>query len=286
VIVAETPETYRLVTQPDHASLAGDLADRWGGGSFETPTPRASVALSAHEHDAGWRAYDRRPRLGPEGAPRTFTEVPPAEWIDLYTAGIDAVADLNPYAGLLVSLHGAGLRRRRYGLSPEWSDTPDAFEAFVEREEARQDRLADRLAGEAGGDDGPLSTADRSLLSTLHETGSPPAGVESRLWRNYALLQAWDSFSLLLCARPDLPEREVIERVPTAPGNETTLHIRAVGDGQLALDPYPFRTTPVTLTVPVRHVPRRTDTDEDALLRAYYEAPRETLSVTLRPAGD
>lgn len=278
MIVAETADAYRLVTQPDHAALAGQFADRWGAEPFESLTPSPAVALAAHHHDAGWTAYDRRPRRSEDGSPRTFTEVPAAEWTELYERGIDAVADLDAYAGLLVSMHGSGLRRRRYGLSPTWPDTPEAFRAFVEREEARQTRLAERLRA-----DGALSDADRSLLATLHETGSYPDGTTSRLWHNYALLQAWDSLSLLLCLQADPPAEDAVESVPTRPGEDVTLTLRSSADGSVTLDPYPFDASPIRVTVPARRIPNRAYEREDALIDAYYAAPRETLAFDLRP---
>lgn len=46
-----------------------------------------------------------------------FTDIPAETWIDLYGDGIDTVIETDPYAGLLVSMHGSRLHRQRYGLS-------------------------------------------------------------------------------------------------------------------------------------------------------------------------
>ena len=68
MIVADLGDRYRFVTQPDHAALAGQFADRWGGAAAR-PVPFNSLVVAAYLHDAGWTDYDRRPRLDDDGEP-------------------------------------------------------------------------------------------------------------------------------------------------------------------------------------------------------------------------
>ena len=287
MIVAETAEAYRFVTQPDHAELAGTFAEHWGNEAFEAPGPPAAVVLAAHDHDDGWRAYDRRPHLHDDGTPVDFREMSADPWVDLYDEGIEAVASVDPYAGLLVSMHGAGLRNRRYGLSPGWPETAPAFEAFVEREEERQVELA-RSVRDA---EGPsrLDDVDLDLLAALHETGGPPdatLAAGSPLWRNYRLLQAWDTLSLSFCTSVSPPSYPKIDSIPTgAGGAEVSLSIEAEADGAFRVDPYPFDVDPLAASVPARTVAKDAFDDEAALFRAYYAATREPIEVTLR-AGE
>lgn len=269
MIVAETADRYQFVTQPAHAELAGQFADRWGSDAVAPPDPDAALSIAAYAHDTGWQAYDRRPRLGDDGTPVDFREMPADPWIDLYEEGIDAVVEMDSYAGLLVSMHGAGLRRRRYGLSPSWPVTPPAFEGFVNREETRQARLADALR-EAG----RLRASDVTLLSTLHDAGAAPGDVESRLWDGYTLLQAWDTLSLSFCVTPSPPGCGEVGPVPAADGETVSLSIDPV-DGAFHVDPYPFEASPVVVSVPVRTVRREAVGGEAALIRAYYRADRE-----------
>jgi hypothetical protein len=309
VIVADLGDRYQFVTQPDHADLAGQFADHWGG-AVARPDPFESLVVAAYCHDVGWETYDRRPRLDDEGEPVDFRGMPADPWIPLYEDGIDAVVDLDPYAGLLVSLHGTGLRNRRYGLSPEWPETPPAFEAFVEREEDRQQQLLDdRLAGEHGEggrhDDGSdparaLSAADESTLAAMHDPDHVPEDPDGRLWADYCRLQAWDALSLSFCITDTPPGYGEVGPVPTADGSETLSITRADPvdsqepvDGVFTVDPYPFDTVPLTVTVPTRTVDKAlvdgASVDEpvgeepSALARAYYGAGRETKSFRLRP---
>jgi len=281
VIVAESEDGFRFVTQPDHADLAGQFAERWGNDRFEPPGPYAACVLAAHDHDDGWAAFDRRPRLHDDGTPIDFREMSAEPWVDLYEEGIEAVAEADPYAGLLVSMHGAGLRNRRYGLSPNWPETGPGFRAFVDREEARQEGLARELR--AGGGPSRLSEADVDLLSTIHETGSAPSDTDSPLWRNYELLQAWDTLSLSFCTSVSPPSYPEVGSVPTgAAGSEVTLTLEATGDGAFRIDPYPFDEEPLEVMVPARSVREDAFDDEESLFRAYYWAERETRSFRIR----
>ena len=292
MIVAETEEAYRFVTQPDHAALAGRFAERWGNDRFDAPAPAATI-LAAHDHDDGWTAYDRRPHLHDDGTPVDFREMSADPWVDLYHDGIEAVAAVDPYAGLLVSMHGAGLRNRRYGLSPNWPETQPDFRAFVEREEERQAELARTIQdGDRGAVDGQprLSEADVELLSALHETGGPPEeslAAGSRLWRNYRLLQAWDTLSLSFCTSVSPPSYPEVGSVPTGEASaEVTLSVEALGEDEFGVEPYPFDVEPLSVSVPARTVRKEAFEDERGLFRAYYEAGTERMAFTLRqPPG-
>ncbi|QLH82879.1 DUF3891 family protein [Halosimplex pelagicum] len=290
MIVAETDEGYQFVTQPDHAALAGQFADAWGSPSFDRPDPFEPLVLAAYAHDTGWRTYDRRPHLV-DGEPVDFREMPADVWIALYDEGIDAVAGMDAYAGLLVSMHGAGLRNRRYGLSPEWPETPDEYREFVDREHRRQRRLLDGLLDD-GSDttdddrDSPVVEADRDLLRSLHADRRVPDDYDSRLWADYRRLQAWDTLSLSFCITDDPPGYGEVGAVPTSgPRDEATLSVTRVGAGEFTVDPYPFDESPLVVTVPVRTVTAPV-VDESSLARAYYAAGRETRRLTLRRVAE
>lgn len=281
MIVAETATGYQFVTQPAHAALAGQFADRWGTERFERPEPFAGLALAAYTHDDGWYDYDRRPHLDEAGEPVDFREMPAGTWIDLYEAGIDDVAATNAYAGLLVSMHGAGLRKQRYGLSPGWPATPAEFEGFLDREHRRQDELVAQLVQD---EHSPVTDADRTLLESLHDSNSVPDGYDGRLWPDYRRLQAWDELSLAFCTTGSPPGYREIDGVPTAgPTAGTTLSIAPTGGETYRIDPYPFETTPLRVSIPYRLVDEDAVADDESLVSAYYEGGRDTRSITLVP---
>src|SRR4029453_15589321 len=94
-----------------------------------------------------------------------------------YRAGIAAITDEDPYAGLLVSMHGAGIYRQRYGTDPALKLTraPEVqalVDAFVDRQERA---YPSRMEG---------------------------SGVDDELRRvDYERLQWSDRFSLAFCLR-------------------------------------------------------------------------------------
>jgi len=282
MIVTETAGGYQFVTQPAHARLAGRLADDWGGGRFDRPDPAAAVLVAAYNHDTGWWPYDSRPHLDGDGQPVDFREMPADVWTGLYDEGVETVAAVDRYAGLLVSMHGAGLRNQRYGLSPSWPETPPDYEPFVAGQERRQRELFEEIRTRGG----PVSDADDRLLAALHESGSPPDGARSALWRNYRLLQAWDTLSLSFCVTDSPPGYPRVDAVPTGPDRpDATLSVESVAADTYSVDPYPFESDPLELSVPVRTVDSGFDTDDD-LVAAYYRAGCERRPLTLVPAAD
>ena len=91
--------------------------------------------------------------------------------------GIAAVTDEDPYAGLLVSMHGAGIYRQRYGAQPELKlsragEVKELVEAFVAEQEASHPIRRDEI------------------------------GVtDEERWADYHRLQVYDRFSLFFCLK-------------------------------------------------------------------------------------
>ena len=102
-----------------------------------------------------------------------------------YRAGIAAITEQDPYAGLLVSMHGAGIYRRRYGLQPELQLTfadgarqqVDAFVAEQEGAFEAKDAELGVTAEQRREDYELLQMHDRiSLLFCMNDTLAPGGG--------------------------------------------------------------------------------------------------------------
>lgn len=279
MIVTDHPEGFRFITQPDHAALAGQLAERWGGDGFDPPGVPGAAVFAAYAHDAGWWRWDLRPRLGDDGAVLGFLDVAPEQWTRFYTSGIGAVADADAYAGLLCSMHGSGVRRQRYGTHAAIPDRSEAFAAFIEREETRQSALAASLRRDPGR---PVDAETSAFLAALHDGGAAPDDSDGgSVWFDYRLLQAWDRLSLYLCTAFDY-ESTGLGPVPRAPGGESMrLELVPVDGSTIRLEPYPFGTSPLTVHVPARVAPRPTGSSESALVDAYYAAGVRRIAFTL-----
>ncbi|WP_049996943.1 DUF3891 family protein [Halococcus sediminicola] len=286
MIIAETGDKYQFVTQPDHATLSGRLAAHWGNGVFDQPAPRSAVRIAADHHDHGWQSYDLRPHLTDEGTPRGFTNVPDDEWVEFYTRGIERVTDVDAYAGLLTSMHATGLRRGGYGVRssiPDQSDDPP-YESFVtEQEQFQREILADLQEGRYSTYAGPN---EQEFLADLHETGDAEATnvspTESRLWTNYLLLQTFDVLSLYLCGALSFDRTEIGPVPPSTADEPISLTVEPIGLSSVAVEPSPFDTTPLTLSVATRTVQgiecEGTETD---VVEAYYNAEQRQTAFTL-----
>ena len=246
---------WLLLTQPDHAALSGMFAERWGspGGDFALGDPQEPVLLAAREHDIGWKEWEVAPTVDPAtGRPRHFLEMPVPEILPIWSRGPRLAAELDPYAGILVSLHATRIFRPRYIGGRDPAEDRAELRRFLEEQEALRSTLRPRV-----------NVAD--AVVTAHS----------------ALVGVWDRLSLLLCCGP-IPAA-VLEGVPARGG---TLDVRILPQGEraAALDPYPFRGGPVVAAVAARRLPARPFPSTEAFRAARRAAPTEHLEFTLRPA--
>jgi hypothetical protein len=161
---------------------------------------------------------------------------------------------MNPYAGLLVSLHGTGLYRRyRSGSSDP------AVRQFIESAEKWQAEVVRSL-----------QTAPRYAPHVLPDV----------LSRNQKLLAAWDLLSLHFCMRGGRERR--VEGVPGA-GQALDLEVREMEPDVYEVNPWPFRDRRVALQVAGRRI-QPPFGSEDALRDALGSAPPVTLRIRVEPA--
>ena len=129
----EEGDRLLLIRQVDHSMLSGWLAAMWGAGPWERPQPYSSCVVAARLHDLIWVPWDEALPRRPDGRPYNFREVPRQVIVPYQQRGIDAVEALDPYAGLLVSLHFSGFYRSQWGWESGQVDAADrvAFRAFA-----------------------------------------------------------------------------------------------------------------------------------------------------------
>lgn len=278
MLVAAREDGYRIVAQNEHATMAGRFADRWGNERIDPPKPTAAMRAAGYTHDNGWWTWDLYPHLDAEGAPVNLFEVPTASWEQFYERGIETAVELDPYVGLLVSMHGSGVRRQRYGTAPSMPDRSDEYAAFVDREETRQRRLAADLRG-SDRYGAYVTDAAVEMLETLHETGSYDG--DTPLWRSYCLLQLWDRLALHFCLYPTL-ESTTLGPVPTDADEWDDVEVTAVDATTVSLDPYPFDVDPLVVPVRQRTIPNREYATPADLRTTYYGADLRTTEFTLQ----
>jgi hypothetical protein len=212
MIVRDTGASWQIVLQTDHAELAGRFATSWG----DRGAQHASLTVAAKRHDDGWAVWERAPRVDQTGKPVTFLDVDVRSHLAFYRAGIAAVTEQDEHAGLLVSMHGAGIYRQRYGLDPALGLTraPEAeaeVEAFVAEQEAK-------FGGEPGDH-----------------------------WDDYELLQLLDRLSLYFCMR-DVEAGE--------PAELQGYRLEPVAPWHVRCQPFPFGESPAEFFVVRRMLPK------------------------------
>jgi hypothetical protein len=181
MIVRDLGDAWQVVMQTDHADLSAAFARAWAA------QLKPSLVVATERHDDGWAVWEQAPRFDADGTPVTFLDVDVRSHLAFYRAGIAAIAEQDEDAGLLVSMHGAGIYRQRYGLDPALglaraAEAQDEIDAFVAEQEAR-------FGGEPG---------DR--------------------WSDYELLQLFDRLSLYFCMRDgDEAELQGYRLEPIAP---------------------------------------------------------------------
>ncbi len=134
-----------LVTQPDHAALAGRIMEAWRADGLPAHPHRGTILLATHEHDGGWIEPDAAPLADPvSGAPFDFIEAPAEVRRAVWPCGVTRLVETRPYAAALVARHAMNVLRR-YRDHADWCD----FFRTMERAEA--DALARASAAERAG---------------------------------------------------------------------------------------------------------------------------------------
>ena len=256
-----------LVTQPDHADMSGQFAAHWGNSEFQEPEPLEDMIVAATAHDNGWWEQDTRPTVEPTSQqPHDFTTLPYSRHTALYTRGINRSIDDNPYAGLMVCMHGVGLYKQRYGTDPSLVRRPanvedsEAVEKLINEQEAAQERLRGLL----------MESSNYHALSS-----------HTQIWSNYKLLQIWDRLSLLLCWRGTA--QLSLSPVPMSYGDaETDLTLEPLSENEFTVSPYPFRESPIEFHARARIIPEQPYDDALTFKKAFYRAPRTVLRFVMR----
>jgi hypothetical protein len=209
---------------------------------------RDSVVRATERHDDGWAIWEQSPTVEPEtGKPLNFLDVHISLHLGFYRACIATVTDEDPYAGLLISMHGAGIYRQRYGtdLNVKMNREPEAvklIDAFVTEQEAEYPARVESLG---------ISDDER--------------------WSNYKLLQLYDRLSLYFCMND-------LQTGAAATINEYVLE--PAGPWAVRLTPYPFDGSSASFSMARRMLPKA-DWRNPAFAHEFYETRPETVDIVV-----
>jgi hypothetical protein len=270
MIIQERGDHLILIRQTDHAVLSGYFARELGNEIFARSEPDESFRLAATEHDNGWNEWELQPHIDPVTfLPFTFMSLPTQQHMELYQRGIERIVKVDRYAGLLVSLHCAGLydrtRATMPGFSAKYVKSQEAplVTDFVQRLRLQQLRLKVDLRG----DPATKNFSDENWLQA-----------------NALRLEALDRLSLYFCLGPVEPA--TIDAVPSDyRGGEVDWDLQPEGNNAATLEPYPFRRDPLEISILARRIPRRRYADNLELQKVLAQAPYFGQKFTLRARG-
>ncbi|GAA4360872.1 hypothetical protein GCM10023185_27640 [Hymenobacter saemangeumensis] len=247
MIVNPAPTGWQIIYQQAHAQLAMQLAWHWPPFLPASRWVDLLSAIAQHDHEQeDWHGRGGHYGLTPAGAPADFTQ---KEFSLAQATGVLAAARFQGrWRSLLTAMHLSCLYEGLRGSSTE-------ITAFLDELKSRQQQWR------------------RALKVTKAEAESA-----------YALLHWSDRLSLILC-RQELPEMGRRLEIYQGPdGRRYTLR-RPQPEGPVIIEPWPFASAEVEVTVEVTTLHRLQFRDDADLATALHEAPIEELRWELRP-GD
>jgi hypothetical protein len=270
MIIQEHGDQLILIRQTDHALLSGFFARALGNSRFSRPEPFESFCLAAAEHDNGWNEWELLPQIDSKTfTPYNFMSIPTEEHIALYRRGIERVVRADRYAGLLVSMHCAGLYDRTRATMPGFSakyvksNESQLVADFLQRLRLQQLRLKVDLR------------ADPVLKAYADDQA---------LQANLLRLEALDRLSLYFCLAP--LNGSTIDAVPVnGNGSEADWDLQPAGTGFVTLQPYPFQKDPLEISILARRVPKRAYADENEFHKILAQAPYFAMNFILSANG-
>src|SRR5918996_446 len=240
-----------LALQIDHSRVAGYFAAHWGNQDFDRPQPYASVVLAAHEHDIGWWEWEMKPStLNDQGYPLDYHDGSLKFLgqlrLDFYKNSVDRVIPRDPYAAMLMAMHGVSLMNAGYGkykYPPDRTGDP-RVKAYVDHQEALRIKLLEQLR---------QSEQFKDYTS------------DEQVWTNYEYIEVFDQMAQFLCNRYPLnssarklgPSKTLNDvDIPVRPGAKTVkLNIDTVAEHSAIVRPYPFDMDPLPVSFTARLVP-------------------------------
>ncbi len=267
----ESESGWWLITHPDHARLAGAFAAAWGNDAFRRPEPRDRVLYGIATHDDGWAARDAHPSITRQGKPSAFSselvgkysafeEIDIADYLAVRNRAVRIIAEKDPYAGLLISMHTYSLLSEHVDRSTIAPHGLALLDDFLANQRAYQTGLLDAIAADCS------LASDQKAMQTIQE--------------HFKLLQACDNLSLLTCVACDRPAN-LLHRLPLKDGGSAEVRVLPLGQRHFRLTPWPFSASELEFQFPARHVAGLVFESSAQLDEAFHESPERQLTVTL-----
>ena len=192
--------------------------------------------------------------------------------LDFYKNAVDHVLRRDPYAALLMAMHGVALMNAGYGkyaYPPDRTSDP-RVKAYVDHQEQLRLKLLEQLR---------QSEQFKDFTS------------DEQVWTNYEYMEVFDQLAQFVCNRYPLnskarklgPTNTLNDvDVPTKHGHKPVkINIDTVGENKAVLNPYPFDIDSLPFSFTARLVPKRTYENGEDFLGEFYRAERITVTHAL-----
>lgn len=132
MIIRTADSSLLLITQPDHAALAGRIMERWQADGLSESPRRADILAAVAGHDNGWREVDASPVVDPaSGKLLDFVTAPLATRQGVWPRGVERLG-AQPYTAALVAAHALHVYDRNRGHA-DWDPFFDEMRALRDR---------------------------------------------------------------------------------------------------------------------------------------------------------
>ncbi len=251
-LLSDGTEGWTLISQVEHARLAGVLAEAWQlepAGDLEPA--REEISGAVFHHDDGWPIWEANPKVDTDsGQPLEFTEMPVTDSLSIWARSIERCETLGPLAAYMVAGHFCYLLKR----SDAWdagNQDADAAHAWAERFAERQrDWLRE------------WTRADEPFTPELAQTALE--------W-----LQGFDALSLWFCCA------ERTEPLETQIAGGPAVKFSPAGGSEIQTSPWPFGDAPLV----VQACGQRLKAHEFSDSRAFLAAETEPIELIWRLTG-
>jgi len=105
VIIQHAKDRLLLITQPDHAALAGRIMRAWTLGRLPDHPRREEILAATDHHDNGWQEEDTELHVNESGDPLDFVAVPPHVKQRIWPRAAERCAARSPYVAALIAQH-------------------------------------------------------------------------------------------------------------------------------------------------------------------------------------
>lgn len=259
-------DDWLVISQVDHAHLAGEIAAVWGNDTVSRLPLSDWLIVAVRNHDEGWRSWEQTPHINiANGKPREFLEMPMDEATAIWSESIAACNSV-PMGRVWVSRHFQYLARLALDARKESGEEVAALNSF--------------LAEQA-----EIEHADRASYASLPEL---KGHYDELAEEGFRYVQMFDRMSLWLCCADrttpqefKLPDRNTIRFTPCDnAGLSSSANSPRIGQ-TIAASPNPLSVDRLELSVPARRIAARQYANDASYHTALTSAPVEYLCWTI-----